>query len=211
VYFFAVKLRDFNVHPTAASQSPRQAQPALPELEQACAESPSFHNRTRLAWALIDAGEPARAAELFERALSTHASDKHAQLGLGYALLDAGKPEQAIGVLGGLVERSFGYAEYSAAQALLEAFERTGQDERAVELSELIARDSQRTGHQLLLARQYARVQRRVDAIAVLRSALREFEALPDYERRRNGASATEARKLLDILESGAPDGAPRP
>jgi hypothetical protein len=103
------------------------------------------------------------------------------------------------------VERSFGYAEYSAAGALLEALERSGQDVRAVELSELIARDSRKLRHQLLVARQYARVQRRGDAIQLLRTALRDFEAQPELDRRRDGAAATEARRLLHLLESNAP------
>ena len=199
VYFVATKLRGFGVRP-APLQEPAGS-PPLAQLEQAAAESPSFHNRSRLGWALVDAGQPQRAAELFERALSTHPRDKHAQLGLGYALLDAGDAERAASVLTALLERSFGYADYSAATALLEALERSGQDARAVELAELIARDSRQLRHELVVARQYARVERRADAIERLRTALRDFEAQPELDRRRDGAAATEARKLLQLLE----------
>ena len=205
VYFFAVKLRDFGARALPLPAQEARDQPSIQQLEAAVADSPSFHNRTRLGWALIDVGEPKRAIELFERALSTHRSDKHAQLGLGYALLDADEPERAATVLTGLVERSFGYADYSAASALLEALERSNQDARAVELAELMARDSRRLGHQLVVARQYDRVQRRGDAIELLRSALRDFEAQPELDRRRDGAAATEARKLLLLLEQRDP------
>lgn len=209
VYFFAVKLRDFGARPQPEqATSDQPTPPTLQELEQAVADSPSFHNRQRLAWALLDAGQPAKAIERFEQALSTHPKDKHAQLGLAYALLDAGQPEQAASVLTALMERSFGYADYSAANALLEALERSGQDARAVELSELMARDSRRLRHQLLVARQYARVQRRGDAIELLRTALRDFESQPELDRRRDGAAATEARRLLHLLERNGPGAA---
>jgi hypothetical protein len=199
VYFFAVKLRDFGARALPAEET--RESPSLEDLEEAVADSPSFHNRSRLGWALLDAGQAKRAVELFERALGSHRGDKHAQLGLGYALLDADEPERAASVLTALVERSFGYADYSAANALLEALERSGQDERAVELAELMARDSRKLRYQLVVARQYARVQRRGDAIDLLRTALRDFEAQPEPDRRKDGAVATEARKLLHLLE----------
>ncbi len=212
VYFFAVKLRDFGARARPPEEGADQPTPqTLKELEQAVADSPSFHNRARLGWALLDAGQPEKAVERFEQALSTHPHDKHAQLGLAYARLDAGQPEQAAAVLTTLVERSFGYADYSAASALLEALERSGQDTRAVELSELMARDSRRLRHLLLVARQYARVQRRGDAIELLRTALRDFESQPELDRRRDGAAATEARRLLQLLERNGSGGAAMP
>jgi hypothetical protein len=199
VYFFAVKLPDFGARPRPPEETGPKV--SLSELEAAVADSPSFHNRVRLAWALLDQSQAERAITLFEQALGSHRSDKHAQLGLGYALLDAGQAERAASVLTALMERSFGYADYSAANALLEALERSGQDARAVELAELMAKDSRRLRHQLVVARQYARVQRRADAITLLRTALHDFEAQPELDRRRDGAAATEARTMLRLLE----------
>jgi hypothetical protein len=64
-----------------------------------------------------------------------------------------------------------------------------------------MAKDSRRLRHQLVVARQYARVQRRADAIALLRTALHDFEAQPELDRRQDGAAATEARTMLRLLE----------
>ena len=204
VYFFAVKLRDFNVrenpqaNPTPAPPDP---QAVLAELEREAELSPSFHNRIRLGWALLDQQQPERAAHCFELALRTHPAEREALHGLGLSCFAAGDSARAIEVLQRLVERSFAYEDYGGALALVEALFGADRASEAFELLGAIARDSRRLEHRLLLARYQLRAARKTDACDTLRRALREFEAQPDFERRRNGAVATEARRLLRTLE----------
>jgi tetratricopeptide (TPR) repeat protein len=172
-----------------AAREPEPAeQPAVPEvrvdLEQLASEvelSPSFHNRVRMGWALLQAEQATRAQGYFEQALATHAGDKQA--------------------LSRLVERSFAYEDYEAALALVEAHVRAGQNEPAAELLAQVAQESGRLEHQLALARHHVRLAQRTEAQDVLRSALSQFDLQPAFLRQRNGAAATEARRLLRMLE----------
>lgn len=205
VYFFAVKLRDFNVRPAppAPEQSALRA-PSIEQLEAAVEQSPSFHNRVQLGWALYEAQQPARAHACFERALRTHPRDKDARYGLGLCLLEQGKPREAADALTPLVERSFAHDDYRAAEALAEALHRSDQNDEAYAVLEAIVRTTRRIEHRIALAKLLIRCERRDDAAKVLGEALSEFEAQPEHVRRREGASATEARRLLRTLAPSA-------
>jgi hypothetical protein len=192
-----------------AAREPEPAeQPAVPEvrvdLEQLASEvelSPSFHNRVRMGWALLQAEQATRAQGYFEQALATHAGDKQALYGLGISQLEGGAAADAVQTLSRLVERSFAYEDYEAALALVEAHVRAGQNEPAAELLAQVAQESGRLEHQLALARHHVRLAQRTEAQDVLRSALSQFDLQPAFLRQRNGAAATEARRLLRMLE----------
>jgi hypothetical protein len=200
VYFFAVKLRQFEPPKVARTSSP----PALLELEHEVERSPSFRNRVRFGWALLDVRQPDRAREYFERALESHEGDKEALFGLGLSLLELGDAAAAADALGPLTARSLAYQDYDAALALIEALYRSDRGSEAFELLEAVIRDGGRIDHRLLLARYQLRAQDRARALDTLRAALRVFEAQPEPERRRDGAVATEARRLLRTLEQQA-------
>jgi hypothetical protein len=181
-----------------------EAQPAEPPLEELLAEverSPSFHNRMRAGWALLRSQQPARAQRYFEQALATHRGDKQALYGLGLSQLERGATQDAASTLSRLVERSFAYEDYEAALALAEAHVRMEQNELAAELLVQVASESGRFEHRLALARHHVRLAQRTEAQDVLRAALREFDRLPSFLRQRNGAAATEARRLLRMLQ----------
>jgi len=201
VYFFAVKLRDFNVRP--APPTPEQSAvkvPKLEELEAAVAQSPSFHNRVQLGWALYEARQPARACECFELALRSHPRDNDARYGLGLSLLEQGKLTEAADALTPLVERSLAHDEYRAAEALAEALHRSEQNAEACAVLEAVVKTTRRIEHRIAHAKLLIRCEQRDDATRVLGHALSEFEAEPEHVRRRQGASATEARRLLRTL-----------
>lgn len=201
IYFFTVKLADFNVRPGSPAVD---AGPTLEDLRREASASPSFHNRARLAWALLEAGEHVEAAGYFEQCLRTHPRDRDARHGLGLAWLGAGDRAKAIEVLQELVEHNVAYDDYGAALRLAGAlFEEARQDE-ALALFEVIARHGRRIDHDVELARHQIRADRPEDARATLARALERFEALPDDARLRSGATATEARRLLRTLEPGA-------
>lgn len=204
VYFFVVKLRDFNVRqgPTPA-RAPEL--PIIPALEHAVSVSPSFDNRVRLGWALIDDGQHGRAQLCFEQALATHPKDKQALHGLGLARLAGGDSAGAAEALTPLVQRSFGYQDYDAVLALAEALYRADRAQEAFDLLSDVVHDSHRLEHLLVLARYQLRAERKSDARQTLRKALALFETQAEPERRRNGAAATEARRLLSALDEPAP------
>lgn len=198
VYFFAVKLRDYNVHPHAPPEP--DAPPSIEALRAAVEESPSFINRVRLGWALYDADQPADARECFEAALRTHPNDREARYGLGLCLLDQGKLREAAEALSELVERSFAHDDYRAAEALAEALHRSEQDEEACAVLAAVVRATRRIEHRIAHAKLLIRCERQSDAADVLGQAISQFEAEPESSRRHQGAHATEARRLLRTL-----------
>ena len=198
VYFFAVKLRDFNVRPVVL---PEPVATGLEALERDVQASPSFQNRVRLAWALFESERAARAQGYFEQALGTHPNDKEARYGVGLCQLERGRNEDAIATLTPLVERSLAYESYQAALALAEALSRAGDTAKLSDLLASVIRDSGELAHRLLLARYQLRARDRAQAQVTLRNALDAFEAQPEFVRQRNGAVATEARRLLRTLE----------
>lgn len=177
------------------------APPDLDELAKAVEQSPSYSNRVRMGWALLHARQAESAQRYFEQALATHTTDKHALYGLGVSQLEQGASADAVKTLSRLVERSFAYEDYEAALALVEAHVRAGENELAAELLASVAQDSGRLEHQLALARHHVRLAQRSEAQDILRSALRLFDTQPAFLRQRNGAAATEARRLLHMLE----------
>jgi hypothetical protein len=207
VYFFAIKMRDFGLHPIdpeAAENARLKLTGELAKLEREVEQSPSFHNRVLLGWALYERESHALAETQFERARSTHPRDKEALLGLGLCQLARGASDAAVETLTPLVEHTLAYEDYEAALALAEALFRAGYSDKTAALLERVIGDSGELAHHLVLARYQLRAQDRPRAQRTLRSALDEFEAKPDVERHRDGALATEARRLLRTLEEQA-------
>ena len=204
VYFVVVKLRDFNVR-QGPPPEPVTQRPSLADIEREVESSPSFHNRIRLGWALLEEQQPERAERCFEQALVTHPGEKEALHGLGLARLTRGDSAGAVDSLGQLVQRSFAYDDYDAALALAEALYRANRAQEAFDLLADVEHDSRRLEHLLVLARYQLRAERKTDARQTLRKALSLFETQAEPERRRNGAAATEARRLLSALDEPTP------
>lgn len=198
-YFVVVKLRDFNVRPVPAVE--RDAVGELERLERAAAESPSFHNRVRLGWALLERAQPGRAETCFAQALTSHPDDREGLYGLGLSQLEQERYDDAIESLTQLAEQSLSYEDYEPALALCEAFFASGRRDDTFALLHEITRSSHRLAHQVALAKYQQRAAAPERARETLRNALRDFEAQPDFLRRQNGAVATEARRLLRVLE----------
>lgn len=200
IYFFMVKLGDYNVRPAPLPDEPQPSD--LGALRAEVEESPSFDNRVTLAWALLDADKPDEAAEYFAQALKTHSLDNDARFGLGLARASQGRLEEAADNLSAVIDRSFAYRDYAVATELVEVLYQLDRTDDSLSLLEAVCRHSRRVAHQLGLAKYQQRAHRAEDARATLRTLLSEFEAMPDYLRRRYGALATEARRLLRVLET---------
>jgi hypothetical protein len=206
LYFFTIKMRDFGLHPIEPDAQTTQVRLSgeLAKLEREVEQSPSFQNRVLLGWALYERETYKLAEEQFQRALATHARDKEALLGLGLCQLARGASDAAVETLTPMVEHTLAYEHYEAALALAEALFRAGHNDKTAALLERVISDSGELAHHLVLARYQLRAQDRTRAQRTLRSALDAFEAKPDLERRRDGALATEARRLLRTLEEQA-------
>jgi hypothetical protein len=200
VYFFAVKLRDFQTRATPPA-APNTRERTLAALEHAVGETPSFNNRVRYGWALLEAGEPKRAVSFFQLAAGTHRHDKEAPFGLGLAHLESGDNESAVDALTPVVDRNLEYEQFAAALALAEALYRAGRKADTIDLLRAISARSRRLEHRLVLARYQLRGDDKADARDTLQAALGEFDGQPEPIRMSNGAAATEARRLLRTLE----------
>ncbi len=206
IYFFMVKLGDFNVrnaaNPDGAASSGEPRADELDVLRATVETSASFDNRVTLAWALVDADQPKEAAEHFELALRSHRADKDARFGLGLAKAAQGELDHAAEHLSAVIDSSFAYRDYAVATELVEVLYQLERTDDSLSLLEAVWRHSRRIAHQLGLAKYQQRAQRTDAARATLRTLLSEFEAMPDYLRRRYGALATEARRLLRVLDA---------
>ncbi|MDD9942145.1 MAG: hypothetical protein OXU20_13955 [Myxococcales bacterium] len=202
VYFFTVKSRDLDIRP--AQSAPEVPTIDVEALRLRAEESPSFHNRAALGWALLETEAHEQALSQFDLALSTHPTDKEGLLGRGMALLALGDAEAAIDPLSEVVDRNFAFRDYRAARQLVRALYESGQIEAALEMAQTIARKSERYEHKLALAKLQRSAARECDAEATLLALIADFEAEPDYVRRRYGALVTEARRLLRSLHPEA-------
>lgn len=200
VYFFAIKVRDFNVRPATAPEE--DAPPDLDALRERAEDSPSFANRVELAWGLMETENHLEAASYFEQALKSHRDDKDALHGLGLARLRQGNYAGAVEALSQLVDRNLAHADYEPALDLAQALFAAGQREDAFQLMDTVIVKSERIDHQVVLAKLQMSATMQEAAAVTLRKSLESFEAQPDFMRRRNGASATEARRLLRTLEN---------
>jgi tetratricopeptide (TPR) repeat protein len=207
IYFFTIKLRDFNVHPQPQENEPpaEPPRPSAAAIEREAELSPSFKNRVCAGWALLEEREPERAQRYFELARRTHGRDKEAQHGLGLCQLERGDTAGAIETLSQLIDRGLAYENYGAALALAEALFRSARFDELFELLTAMIRDSRRLEHRVMLARYQLRAERKSEARDTLQGALAEFESQPELERRRDGAVATEARRLLRTLAPEEP------
>ncbi len=202
IYFFTIKMRDFNVRPLPEGE-PQPAEPPRPqaaEIEREAELSPSFKNRVAAGWALLEEREPERAQRYFELALRTHGRDKEALHGLGLCQLERGDLAGAIDTLSQLIDRGLAYEDYGATLTLAEALFLSSRFDEVFELLAAMVRDSRRLEHRVTLARYQLRADRKSDARDTLQGALAEFESQPELDRRRDGAVATEARRLLRTL-----------
>jgi hypothetical protein len=200
VYFFAIKARDFQARSVPSPQADAR-QSALISMENAVQETPSFLNRVRLGWALLEGGHPKRASGFFEQAERTHRGDKEALFGLGLSQLEGGESEAAVATLTPLIDRCLDYEQFAAALALAEALYRSGRKQGTITLLREVSERSGRLEHRLVLARYQLRGDDKAEARDTLQAALGEFDHQPEPVRMRNGAAATEARRLLRLLE----------
>lgn len=174
--------------------------PSLQQLRESYEETPSHHNRLRLAQGLFDAGEVHEAGLLFEQILDEDPLDRDALYGFAQCAIAAEEDEAAIGALETLVGLDIAYRDSVFVVDLIETYWHVGRHDDALELADTLCRKSQRVGPRTVYATFLVELERRDEARKLLEQGLKSFDASPAYVRRRDRNDARAARALLRSL-----------
>jgi hypothetical protein len=197
VYFFAVKIHDYDLRWLRARITPREP---LDALRYRARETPSFDNRLKLAERLRDDKLFVEAAQVYEQAHAMRQQNKAVLFGLAGCHLAQGHDAAAVEVLEKLVALDEGYEDHAAATALAEALARLGRDEEALELFRSVARRSSALVHQVAYAQALVDAGHFEQASGVLAKALEAYRYAPPYVRRRERRAARNAEALRKKL-----------
>ncbi len=174
--------------------------PSVRQLRDAYDETPSHHNRLRLAQGLFDAGEVQEAGALFEQILDAEPLDRDALYGFAQCALAAGEDEAAIGALETLVDVDISYLDSVPAVDLVETYWDVGRQDDALKLADVLCRKSQRVGPRAVYATFLLELDRRDEARKLLQQGLKSYDASPAYVKRRDREDARTARAMLRNL-----------
>ncbi len=194
VYFFAVKIHDFDLR--GLKRSFRRPTPVA-ELRRRAEETPSVENRLALAGALFAAKEFHQAQEVYAGVLQRDRRDKEALHGLAHSKLELGELDAAIGCLEALHELDPAYADYEAWLERAYTHWRLGQHARAVGILQELVTTSPRIKHKAILGRYLIEQGEREAARATLNEAVADYQQSPSFVRRQNQQWVDEARGLL--------------
>lgn len=174
--------------------------PTIKQLRASYEETPSHHNRLRLAQGLHDAGQIEEAGALFEQILDEEPLERDALYGFAQCALAAGEDEAAIGALETLVDIDIAYLDSMPAVDLVEAYWETGDQDSALELADTLCRKSMRVGPRAIYATYLMELDRSDEARKLLEQGLKSYDASPAYVKRRDRHDARAARALLRNL-----------
>ena len=197
-YFAAVVWPD--IRRKGAWRSLFERPPSLKELREAFEETPSHHNRVRLAQGLFDAGEFREAGMLFEQILDEEPLNRDALYGFAQCAVEADEDDAAIAALETLIDLDIAYLDSVPAVDLIEAYWHVGREADALELADTLCRKSQRVGPRTIYATFLVELDRRDEARKLLEQGLKSYDASPAYVKRRDRHDARAARALLRNL-----------
>lgn len=200
VYFFAIKIHDYDLRWLERIISPEPPPPSIESLRREMRRTPSLANRLRLAGALHDAGQFLEAAAIFEAALEMCADDPEALRGLGRCRIELGDPEDAIEPLARLVDEHRSFRDYVGCLDLAEAYAKSGHDEDAIRVLSDLVQSTSRLQHRIALAEQLVTTGNIERAQAELRRALEDHEHAPDFAKKRDRGAARQASTLLQRI-----------
>lgn len=149
VYFFAVYMPQSRLERSigkAGKAVLKSLDPGrdLREAQDAFELTPTAHNQIRLAQALLDAGQPAKAVEQFEACLrGPFSKDPEIAFGAAQAKLANAQPQDAVEMLLALRASHPGFRLEQHGLALAKAYAAAGRhDEAATEFADVVARFS---------------------------------------------------------------------
>jgi hypothetical protein len=200
VYFFAFKLREYDIGWLRNLFVSPERQPSVEELLDRLRRTPSYANRIAYANALYDAGRYADAVKSFEIIIQTRGDDPAALYGLGRCFIELGEAERAIEPLSKLVGKNRAYRDYAACLDLADAYAKAGHDDDALDLLEGLVRASPRVQHHLALAHLLVDAGRIEEAQKALRQGIEEYESSPPGIKKRDRSEAREAEAYLKSI-----------
>ncbi len=200
VYFFAVKIHDFDLSPLKRLAG--IGRPAsLENMRWQALETPSLANRLALAHALLEAGEaPAEAAALFAEVLRHDGDNKRASYGLARARQLNREPALALAAFDALLAREPGFADGEALRMRADLLWDEGHREEAIADLERLVQQSGRLDFRVALAYRLEDVGRAAPAAALLRQALEEYRHAPHFIQRRDARARQDANYVLKAL-----------
>lgn len=197
VYFFAVKIHDFDLSPLMKSIGIGRP-PSLDALRWQHHETPSLANKLALAHALLDSGEAAaEAAALFGEVLRHERDNKRASYGLARARLSNGDHAEALEAFDALLSREPGFADGDALRMRADLLWQAGQREEAVADLERLVQQSGRLEFRVALADRLETIGRADEATALLAKALEDYRHAPHFIQRRDARARRDANALL--------------
>jgi hypothetical protein len=196
VYFFAVKLDDFDLGRMGTKLWPKR--PASVErLRLEHQRSPSLDNKLALGQGLYQAERYEEATTIFREALERERDNPDALFGLGVSCIGQGRYDEALEPLTRLIETDKGYQEFNAWPRLAHALFETGRQQEGLELLERLVRTSPRLSHSVVHAHYLLKAGRNAEARDVLELALAEHKDAPRFIKRQYRGWERQARRLL--------------
>jgi thioredoxin-like negative regulator of GroEL len=195
VYFFKVKIHDPEMQQMRRKILPKKH--SLAELKYNAEAVGSEHNRLLYAQALHDEEGFEEAGEIFSEIIERSPDHKAAVYGLALCQLKVGELKKAVAQLEGLVERDFGYHNYSAVADLAEAYWKLDRKDEAVALLETVTQQSQRICFKTELADYLLQRSEAEKAKELLTHALMDYQNSPAYLKSADRPWARKAKKLL--------------
>lgn len=198
-YFFAVKIRDFDL----PSLSLRSRAPSLEAMRYRLEHNPCIANQMDLAEVLFANGDFDEATALCEEAARRDASHKHAHYGLGRCHQRRGDLAGAEASFRRVVELDRRYGDYDAWLELAEVLKARGSAEEAIDELRKLTAASPRLSHSIALGRHLRDAGRAREATETLQKALQDYDHAPRHAKRLAKPYLREARSLLSEAEKG--------
>ena len=195
IYFFMVKISDFDVRPVQSSFSSRK--PSLKQLRYDYERNQSISNKILLARALCEKGEFGEAGGLFGEVLSFDSENKEALHGLGRCNAGRKNYEKAVEYLRKVIEMEKSFEDYEPWFDLVTALWDSGRTEETVALLRELVTLSPRIRHETSLAEYLIKTGGREEAKRLLTGIVEDYRHEPSYVRKANRKWINRAKQLL--------------
>ncbi len=200
VYFFMVKMKDYDLEGIAAKF---QRPPSVDTLRTEYERTPSLSRLLALAEGLTAADRSAEAVNLCREALEREPDNPDALYGLGEARLRLGDYTSAIEVLSRLIELDRGFREFGAWPLLADALYQSGQKELCLSKVCGLFETNPRLDHANLFAHYLIQSGEKTEARDVLTTAIYDHRVSPRFLRRRNFRAGLKAKRMLKTCREG--------
>jgi hypothetical protein len=198
VYFFAIKWRDFMPLLKRVFRTQPISTEKLIRLYEA---TPSEANELALANAFYDEQRFEQAEKLYQDVLTKQPEHTRAMLGLARVYRTQSSHSQSVDLYEKLIAADPRQDDFRVALEYSEALWDSGAKDRALEVLEDIAGETQRLNHRLALAHYLVQARNTARAREVLVQALDAHSQEPVGQQRRDKRWAKSAQKLLEKLD----------